>query len=81
MAGEFIEMIKADSKFEQMLDAAVSTPRGYAYIRIAAVAQMMGVSLSHCWNTHGKDLLEMLEERIAKDTSTEGPISGKRHRA
>jgi hypothetical protein len=64
MAGEFIEMIKSDKNFEQMLDAAVSTPRGYAYIRIAAVAQMMGVSLGHCWNTYGKDLLVKLETAV-----------------
>jgi len=80
MAGEFIEMIKSDSNFERMLDAAVSTPRGYAYIRIAAVAQMMGVSLGHCWNTHGKDLLAILEQQVEEQRAMEG-TSGKRHRS
>lgn len=70
MAGEFVELIKADKTFEQLLDAAVITPRGYAYIRIAAVAQMMGVSLAHCWNTHGKHLLETLE--TAQEEATTG---------
>lgn len=69
MAGEFIEMLKSDENFARLLDAAVSTPRGYAYIRIAAVAQAMGVSLSHCWNTHGKDLLATLERRLEEITS------------
>jgi hypothetical protein len=72
MAGEFIEMIKSDTNFERMLDAAVTTPRGYAYIRIAAIAQMMGVSLGHCWNTHGKDLLATLETALEERTSNGG---------
>jgi hypothetical protein len=80
MAGEFIEMVKADENFARMLDAAVKTPRGYAYIRTAVVAQMMGVSLSHCWNTHGKDLLAILEQQVEKQRAMEG-TSGKRHRS
>jgi hypothetical protein len=68
MAGEFIEMLKADKNFEQMLDAAVLTPRGYSYIRIAALAQVMGVSLGQCWNTHGKELLAKLETALEEKT-------------
>jgi hypothetical protein len=69
MAGEFVEMLKADENFSRMLDAAIMSPRGYAYIRTAAIAQMMRVSLAHCWNTHGKDLLDALESEIAEKKS------------
>lgn len=56
--------LDADPEFKTLIDYAISTPRGYAYVRTACVAAMMGVSLDHEWRKHGKALLASIEDAI-----------------
>lgn len=54
--------LDADPAFKTLVDCAISTPRGYAYVRTACVAAMMGVSLDYEWRKHGKALLAAIEK-------------------
>lgn len=58
------EILQADEGLRGLLHAALSTPTGYAYVRVACVAACMGVSLATCWKNNGAKLLDDLEKSI-----------------
>ena len=61
------EVLRDDKELANMIECALSTPLGYAYIRTACVACFMGVSLATTWKKHGSRLLETMEAEIASE--------------
>jgi hypothetical protein len=71
-------VLREDDELREMIECALGTPTGYAYVRTACVAAFMGDSLATTWKNHGKALLDRINADIAEARKAEaanGPHS------
>lgn len=71
-------VLRDDDELRKMIECALCTPTGYAYVRTACVAAFMGNSLATTWKNHGKALLDRMNADIAEARKAEaanGPHS------